>query len=142
MNNQTNKASRRASAFDIAVVLIFCVLFLTGSVLTFVMPDKEFSENENTSLTTLSDVFSGNVLKNLFSGELFDRAADYFRHQFPLRDKMIELKALTDMALVRYETNGVIYGADGYLIPREDNASTAFVKGNAAAINALITALE
>jgi hypothetical protein len=55
---------------------------------------------------------------------------------------MLELKALTDMALVRYETNGVIYGADGYLIPREDNASTAYVGGNAAAINSLIESFE
>ena len=112
MNPQNNNASRKASVFDIATVIIFCVLILAGSIFTFILPDKDFSENENTSLTTLSDVFSGDVLKNLFSGELFDRAADYFRHQFPLRDKMLELKALSDMALVRYETNGVIYGAD------------------------------
>ena len=142
MNAQNNNASRKASVFDIATVIIFCVLILAGSIFTFILPDKDFSENENTSLTTLSDVFSGDILKNLFSGELFDRAADYFRHQFPLRDKMLELKALSDMALVRYETNGVIYGADGYLIPREDNASTAFVSGNAAAINALLSAFE
>ncbi len=142
MNNQNENVSRKASVFDIAVTVIFCVLIFAGCIFTLVLPDKDFSENENTSLTTLSDVFSGNVVKNLFSGELFDRAADYFRHQFPLRDKMLELKAFTDMALVRYETNGVIYGADGYLIPREDNASTVFVEGNAAAINALITALE
>ena len=142
MNAQNNNASRKASVFDIATVLIFCVLILAGSIFTFILPDKDFSENENTSLTTLSDVFAGDVLKNLFSGELFDRAADYFRHQFPLRDKMLELKAFSDMALVRYETNGVVYGADGYLIPREDNASTAFASGNAAAINALLTALE
>ena len=142
MDNQKNNASRKASVFDIAVTVIFCAVFLLGSIFTFVLPDKDFSENENTSLTTLSYVFSGNVVDNLFSGELFDRAANYFRHQFPLRDKMLELKAFTDMALVRYETNGVIYGADGYLIPREDNASTAFVGGNAAAINSLLEAFE
>ncbi len=142
MNNQNKNASRKASVFDIFVTLVFCALIFAGCIFTFALPDKDFSENENTSLTTLSYVFSGNVVENLFSGELFDRAADYFRHQFPLRDEMLELKALSDMALVRYETNGVIYGADGYLIPREDNASTAFVGGNAAAINALLAAFE
>ncbi len=142
MNNQNKKTSRKASLFDAAATIIFCALIFAGCIFTFLLPDKDFSENENTSLTTLSYVFSGNVIENLFSGELFDRAADYFRHQFPLRDKMLELKALTDMALVRYETNGVIYGADGYLIPREDNASTAFVGGNAAAINTLLQAFE
>ncbi|MBQ2733243.1 MAG: hypothetical protein IJF74_03715 [Clostridia bacterium] len=142
MKDKSNSASRKASVFDIAVSLVFCVLILAGCVFTFILPDKDFSENENTSLTTLSDVFSGNVVEDLFSGELFDKAADYFRHQFPLRNKMLELKALTDMALVRYETNGVIYGADGYLIPREDNAGTAFVGGNVAAIDALLGAFE
>ena len=142
MKDKSNNASRKASVFDVAVSLVFCVLILAGCVFTFILPDKDFSENENTSLTTLSDVFSGNVVEDLFSGELFDKAADYFRHQFPLRNKMLELKALTDMALVRYETNGVIYGADGYLIPREDNAGTAFVGGNVAAIDALLGAFE
>lgn len=143
MEKEMNKkASRKVSGFDLAIVIIFCAFIFLGGILTVALPDREFSDNENTVLTTLSDVFEGNVVNKLFSGELFDMAGDYFRHQFPLRDGMLQLRALADAALIRYETGGVIYGAGGYLIPREDNASTAFVNGNAAAINALCTALE
>ena len=46
MDNQKNNASRKASVFDIAVTVIFCAVFLLGSIFTFVLPDKEFSEND------------------------------------------------------------------------------------------------
>ena len=45
MNAQNNNASRKASVFDIATVIIFCVLILAGSIFTFILPDKDFSEN-------------------------------------------------------------------------------------------------
>lgn len=141
MNNKNTTASR-SRVFDIIACVLFCGIFLAFSVLTFALPDKDFSESENTVLTTLDDVFGGNVAKKLFSGELTESAARYLRHQFPLREKALMLRSVADMALVRYETSGVIYGADGYLIPRKDFPKTDYLAGNLDAITALAGALE
>ncbi len=140
--NKDNKKTASVNVFDLLAVIIFCAVIFIGGITTVLLPDRDFSESENTTLTTHEDLFSGNALKKLFSGEMSDLAGKYFRHQFPLRDKMLELRALADMLLVRYETGGVIYGADGYLIPREDNAGDNYVNGNVAAVNSLSAALE
>lgn len=141
MINEKNTASR-SRIFDIIACVLFCGIFLVCSVVTFLLPDRNFSESENTVLTTLDDVFDGNLAKKLFSGDLTESAARYLRHQFPLREGALMLRSVADMALVRYETNGVIYGADGYLIPRKDFPKTEYLAGNLNAITALTVALE
>ena len=93
MKNEKNTASR-SRIFDIIACVLFCGIFLVCSVLTFLLPDKDFSESENTVLTTLDDVFGGNVAKKLFSGELTESAARYLRHQFPLREKALMLRSV------------------------------------------------
>ena len=144
MNNtkKEKSPSARGSVWDLAVVIVFCAVIAVSGVLTFALPSREISENENRSLTTLSDLFSGSFSDKLFSGAFAKQTGDLCRDQFVFREKMLELRSLADAVLVRYETNGIIYGAEGYLVPRKDHVDTVYAEGNTAAINALGSALE
>lgn len=97
----------------VGVVLVFVVL---GAVL----PDRDFSENENRKLAglpeiTLSSVSDGSVLKDL---------GDYVADQFPMRDMWISLNLWMNQTLGWQEASGVYFGADDYLIqvPSAPNA--------------------
>lgn len=133
---------RIGSVSDIASAVLFCSVIALGGILTAVLPGRVVSENENRSLMTKTELFSGNFADKLFSGKFKDQAGDFCRDQFPWREEMLELRAVSDMALVRYETNAVLYGTDGYLIPRRDYTDIKNVPVNTQAIHALKSALE
>lgn len=142
-NNLKKTEKKSLGSFsDFAAVLLFCGVIVLGGILTAALPGRSFSENENRHLMTKTELFSGNFTERLFSGQFKDDAADFCRDQFPLREKMLALRAVSDMALVRYETNGVLYGTEGYLIPRRDSVSTENVAVNLEAISALRKALS
>lgn len=84
------------------------------SVMFFVFPDKEFSQKENRSLTTVPTFSTSQLL----SGEYTTNLARYISDQFPLRDGFVSLKAYSELVLGKRENNGVIYAADGILIDR------------------------
>ncbi len=101
---------RGASPLFAVVSAIILLLFAAGIVL----PDREFSENENKVLAQ-SPQFS---LERLLDGSFTSGYEDYISDQFPLRDEWIGAKSLIERALLKSENNGVVYGADGYLFPK------------------------
>ncbi len=96
---------------DYTFILIICVFCLTFFIGGFLLPDKEFSENENRYLTnvptfTLSDIFSGKYMNNM---------ENYLNDQMPLRDEFISFRTTTQRLLGFENVNGVYFGKDGYL---------------------------
>ena len=124
--------SKRYATF---ITALFCAFIGVFAVLHWVLPDRDFSQNENRSLAQLpTPVFyrDGKLLKPavkgneaaFFNGDFMSKFETYFTDQFPARDWFISVKAAAEVALGKTENNSVYYGADGTLFagvaaPRE-----------------------
>ncbi len=96
---------------NLSVCVIFA-LFLTGFSAAFLLlPDKEFSSEENRSLRTFPQM----TLERLISGEFSADVSEYFADQFPLRDSFVGIKGLCELGLFKRENNGVLLGDEGQL---------------------------
>ncbi|MBQ7338626.1 MAG: hypothetical protein IJW40_09280 [Clostridia bacterium] len=92
-----------------AFLLIFALALL-------VTPQKEYSADENRNLATAPALTADALLDGSYTRGL----GDYFADQFPLRSSFVRLKTICEQLLFKGENNGVIFGKDGYLIPRPE----------------------
>ena len=118
------RASKQAKIFDIfSIVTIFGIIFLFA-VLMFVIPDKDFSEDENRVLQQFpalsSDIDGTGKFDRFLDGVFTEEIAVYYADQFPLRDYFIGIKGIVEIGLFKRENNGVILANSGYLVPREN----------------------
>lgn len=119
---------------DRALIAAFLVFLSVFAVLLFVLPQKDFSEQENRTLQKfppLSSNFSGSFserigkgkfLDKYFSGDFAEKFDKFCADQFPGRDFFIGVKGAAELALGKGENNGILLGKDGYLLPRPDEA--------------------
>ncbi len=114
------------------ILPLLCATFLVVFSLTLLFtPPKEYSEEENRVLTTAPTL----TVQALLDGSYTRALGDYFADQFPLRTGFVRLKSVCERLLLRGENNGVLFGSDGYLIPRDEytDAEYAALKRNVAA---------
>lgn len=104
----------------ITTAVFVCLLFGFAAAF-FILPDNSFSEQENRSLRT----FPKFSWEKLTSGEYSEQINDYFADQFPMRDALVGLKGVTEIALGKGENNGILLGEDGQLAERLFDASLA-----------------
>lgn len=108
--------NKKYSAF---ISILFCLFIFGFGIAQFVVPDKEFSEQENRYLAQMPELDFGDpslgLLKsgNFFNGEFMKGVEDYITDQFPLRDWWINLKANGEKLLGKQENNSVYFGTDG-----------------------------
>ena len=95
--------------YSVFITALFCAFIFGFGIAHFILPDKDFSEQENRYLSQ----FKAPTLKTLRSGRFMEDFEDYITDQFPLRDQWIQLKALSELVLGKQENNGVYFGADG-----------------------------
>ena len=105
-----------------AVIILFLLLVFGFTAVTFMWPDRTFSENENRVLASAPE-FSW---ESLFEGKFMSEYETYITDQFFLRDEWIQLKTLTEMAVNKQDINGVYMGKDGYLIERHEDSEIDF----------------
>jgi len=98
--------SKKYSAF---ISVLFCLFIFGFGILQFLVPDRDFSEQENRFLAQ----FSPPTLESLKSGKFMEDFEDYVVDQFPLRDWWINLKARGEKLLGKQENNKVYFGTDG-----------------------------
>ena len=82
---------------------------------------KSFSEDENRVLSEFPKISAESIL----NGDFSYRLGKFYEDQFPLRRYFTSFKAVSERAMMRGENNGIIFGADGYLIKAhryEDNS--------------------
>ena len=125
----------------VGMALFLAFLFVLGALI-FIIPDKEFSEQENRALQGLPQLqskFDGNLIERIqagkfldkyFSGDFAEDVGDYYSDQFPARDFFVGLKGVTEIAMLKGENNDVILGRDGYLLSRMDNPNVENVLKN------------
>ena len=95
--------------YSIFITALFCVFLFGFGIAHFILPDRNFSDQENRYLT----LFKAPTLETLRSGEFMEDFEDYITDQFPFRDQWIQLKALSELVLGKQENNGAYFGADG-----------------------------
>lgn len=98
--------SKKYSAF---ISILFCIFIFGFGILQFVLPDREFSQQENRFLAQ----FKAPTGETLKSGQFMEDFEDYIIDQFPLRDWWINLKAQGEKLLGKQENNKVYFGTDG-----------------------------
>ncbi len=121
--------NRLAKIVTVAVFLGFIGLFF---ILLPVLPDVEFSQQENRYLQRLPE-FS---LTALAEGSFTADFESYTTDQFPFRDAWTALKARCELLSGKKENNGVYYCGDGVLITDFEAPAGETVDGNIDALNA------
>jgi len=109
--------SKKYSAF---ISILFCLFIFGFGIAQFVLPDRDFSEQENRFLAQ----FTPPTLESLKSGEFMEDFEDYVVDQFPLRDWWINLKARGEKLLGKQENNKVYFGTDGNTLFAQYNRPT------------------
>lgn len=120
----------KKKTYNFLIVTLFCGFVLSLLLLSFLIPDKSFSERENRYLQTLPS-FS---FQALFEGKFTSAFEDYCADQFPLRDDWITLNARYEQLSGKKQTNGV------YLC--EDRLITPFTAPSAKELNRRFTAVK
>ena len=93
-------------------IVSFIVICL--SLVFIILPDKNFSDNENRMLQMMPE-FS---FKELIDLKYIDRLEDYFNDQFPFRDLFMKIKTMVYKGMNIKDIDGVYFSEDGYLLER------------------------
>ncbi len=93
------------------ISIILVIFFLCVSVFCWVKPQDNFSESERRKLSSFPQI----SVQNILSGKFMTDFESYTADQFPLRDKLRTLKALTNLYIFRQSDNNDIYIKDGYI---------------------------
>ena len=119
---QMNSA-KKARIFDILTIGTLLIVTFGLAAAMIIIPDKEFSEQENRVLERLPAISSktegSKPLDRLINGSFTLDMAKYYADQFPLRDIFVGLKGAAEIALMKRENNGVILGRNDYLIAKD-----------------------
>ncbi len=105
-----------------ALLLVLGTLLLLFGILLCVLPQRDFSPEENRNLFR----FPVLSMSTLLDGSLSEGIGDFAADQFPLRNFFVQLKARTELLLGKQESNNVLYGQNGYLIARQEYDNTQY----------------
>ena len=89
-------------------VILFCVIIASLSLAFLLLPDREFSPQENRALASFPELNA----ETFFSGDFGKEMNLYFADQFPLRTAFVKLKGGAELGMLRGENNGVLYSYD------------------------------
>ena len=103
---------------NITVTALFLVLIFGFGIAFWVVPDTDFSPEENRPLQTFPTVSADSWLEGQVSSHLIT----YYSDQFPLRNAWVGLHALGELGAGRGESNGVLVGQNGQLAVRRFDA--------------------
>lgn len=117
-----------------AEALIFLAFIGAFFILNLVLPDRQFSEQENRYLQMRPE-FS---FKSLFSGDYMSKFETYTTDQFTFRDEWITLKAASELALGKQENNDVHLCENGTLIEGFKRPENSVLDSNMSALNTLV----
>ncbi len=93
---------------EIITVILFCLILASLSIAFVIIPDRDFSEQENRNLALFPEIKS----ESFFSGEFGKEINVYFADQFPMRDLFVKVKGASEIGLLKGENNGVLYSYD------------------------------
>lgn len=97
------------------IVVFFAIIFGV-MFLDFLIPDRETSELENTTLQQKPSLSLTGLLQNQWTAEY----ADYLKDQFPFRDGLISMQNRTESLIFhKTELSGILIGKSGRLYTKQ-----------------------
>ena len=81
--------------YSVFITVLFCLFIFGFGIFQFILPDRDFSDQENRFLSQ----FKAPTADTLRTGKFMEDFEDYITDQFPLRDQWIQLKALSERTL-------------------------------------------
>ena len=99
---------------QILTVVLFVLPLALGLLLFVALPDNAFSPEENRSLQTFPKL----TWQSLKEGKFSSQMNEYFADQFPVRETLVGMKGIAELALGKQGNNGVALGKDGVLAVR------------------------
>lgn len=103
---------------NITITALFLVLIFGFGIAFWVLPDTDFSPEENRPLQAFPELSADELLE----GKVSSRLIDYYSDQFPLRSAWVSLHAFGELGLGRRESSGVLLGENGQLAVRRFDA--------------------
>lgn len=94
---------------SLLVTVLFCGFLAVFMIAHLLLPDRDFSPEENRYLTDLPEF----TLKNITSGKFMEEFEEYHADQFAGRDFWIGLKAWSERLSGKQGNNSVYFGTDG-----------------------------
>ena len=99
---------------NLTVTVLFLLLIFGFGAAFWIVPDNDFSPEENRPLQTFPALSADSWLEGKVSSQLIT----YYSDQFPLRGTWLDLHALGELGVGRGESNGVLVGPNGQLAVR------------------------
>lgn len=99
---------------------------LTVGLSIYILPRKDFSEDENRMLAEPPQV-SARAIGN---GSFFKALSSFYSDRIPLRTQLIRIKAVCELCLGRGQNNGVLFGSDGTLTDRCEYGELTLLHSN------------
>lgn len=94
--------------------IIFISFWAIFSILNLIIPNKEFSQNENRMLAKKPNF----KIQELVTGKYVEKLDNYINDHFIFRDLWLKIKSVEEKALGKTENNNVYIGKDGYLFEK------------------------
>ena len=132
------KEQKNHRIWDIVTALGLLIIIYGFSAAMLILPDKEYSEEENRYLQTAPKF----TVSSLTDGKFTADAARYCTDQMPLRNTFVGLKAAIETSVGKAENNSVLLGTDGYIIAKDDTPDFAFAEKNLNAIEIFTKKLD
>lgn len=117
---------------DILLTVLSLVIIFGLAAAIWLVPDKDFSEEENRVLQSLPKFTAERLIDGRFTSDI----AKYYADQFPARDIFVGAKAAMELRVFgKRENNSVICAKDGYVIERSDEPSEDIIAQNTKALS-------
>lgn len=123
--------NERIRGGDLLLIVLVSFLMIAVGITLCLLPASAYSERENRSLQTWTVPTAESLLSGRYAEELRLACVD----QFPLREQIVTWKAMTERALGFGENHGVLFGENGYLIPRYKKSDESILENNLAAMD-------
>lgn len=124
---------KKSLLFDILLLTTVGALLFGVGLSIFIIPKPNFSETENKYLASFPSFSFGALKDGSFSRQLSLFCSD----RIPARQRLISLSASAELLLGKNENNGIIFGKDGYLIPKGEYRDPSTAEKNLAFIDGI-----
>ena len=119
------------------LVILFCGFIAAFGIAMLLLPDADFSDNENRVLAQAPELSA----KKFFSGEFGTEFEKYLADQFPMRENFVAVKAKAEQWSGKKENNGAYLCGDTLLV-RFNEPDYERIDKNIGYLNALAAALK
>ncbi|MEG1705683.1 MAG: DHHW family protein [Clostridia bacterium] len=113
------------------LIVSFCLCIFSVGIISSIITDKDFSNNENRNLTK----FPSFSFDKLYNGSYTKDVENYVSDNVIFRDEFVSLKTLSQLAIGKKDNTRVYFGEDGRLFEINKDINLEDVKKNVNILN-------